>query len=94
MVPNFPSPVLSLAANALNDIQLDSGDALSGLWSSNYPPLFWYFISLSLISVQSLQSVKNPFKMVDDLKISPGDSGIVNYPHVVGLSPSPPIHRN
>ncbi|KAH9992205.1 hypothetical protein BJV74DRAFT_951025 [Russula compacta] len=31
MVPNFPSPVLSLAAEALKD--LDGGDAVTGLWS-------------------------------------------------------------
>jgi hypothetical protein len=34
MVPTFPSPLLSLAADALKD--LDSGDALSHLWSSKY----------------------------------------------------------
>ena len=35
MVPNFPSPVLSLAAEALKD--LDGGDAITGLWSSMSP---------------------------------------------------------
>jgi hypothetical protein len=47
MVSNFPSPLLSIAADALKD--LDGGDALSHLWSSMYNPL-----RLSLfLSIQS-----------------------------------------
>ncbi|KAI9511937.1 hypothetical protein F5148DRAFT_1312270 [Russula earlei] len=37
MVPNFPSPVLSIAADALRD--LDGADAVTGLWSTPPPPL-------------------------------------------------------
>ena len=52
----------------------------------------FFFLSLTLI--QSLLNVKNPFKMVDALKIYPGDSGIANYPHVVLPLPSPPIYHS
>ena len=38
MVSSFPSPLLSLAADAIQD--LDGADAITGLWTSPSLPLF------------------------------------------------------
>lgn len=49
MVSNFPSPVLSLAADTIKD--LDGGDALSRLWTSMFS------ISISFFSFSHSHSV-------------------------------------
>lgn len=94
MVSHFPSPVLSLASDAVKD--LDGHDALPGLWTGTFllphiphtPHTFFFPFSLSLsfhdclfpdkLSPQSSRSVKSLSKMVDVSKTSRGGCGTAN----------------
>jgi hypothetical protein len=61
MVSSFPSPLLSLAADAIQD--LDGTDAVTGLWTST-SLLSLSFLFPSSPFLQSLPNAKGPFKMV------------------------------
>lgn len=71
MLTPFPTPVLSIASDALKD--LEGRDALLGLWNCKF--LLRGIIHL-LISLKCLRSVKNPCKTDGDWRTSRGDYGI------------------
>ena len=96
--PSSHRPILSLAVDALND--LDGADAVTGLWTGTsilslprFSPssfLFYILAWLPNFAIQSLQNVRNPFKMVHASNTSLGDSGIANskLAGLTNLSPS------
>lgn len=89
MVPSFPSPLLSLAADAIQD--LDGADAITGLLTS--PFLFTLsssFLTLSFLN-QSLPNAKSPFKTVHVSKTSLGGFGIaISDPKILYPFPHTP----
>ena len=72
MLTAFPTPVLSVAADAVKD--LEGRDALSGLWICKF--LFRAIIHMLILHLQCLQNARNPCKTDGDWRTSHGDYGI------------------
>lgn len=73
MLTSFPTPVLSIAADAVRD--LEGRDALSGLWTRTFPSSFFSPNHIPKSS-KCLRNVKNPCKTGGDWRTSLGDCGI------------------
>lgn len=73
MLTTFPAPVLSIAADAVRD--LEGRDALSGLWTRKLSPSYYHLYTY-LRPLKYLRNAKNPCKTDGDWRISPGDCGI------------------
>ena len=71
MLTALPTPVLSVAADAVKD--LEGRDALLGLWTCRF---VLCGIGHMLIYIKCLRNVKNPCKTDGDWRTSHGDCGI------------------
>ena len=72
MLAPFPTPVLSIASDAVKD--LEGRDALLGLWICRL--LLRGIIYMLIYTLKCLRNVKNPCKTHRDWRTSHGDFGI------------------